>query len=75
LYITEYIPEGTLLIVEKGIIGNTPHIANCLKVNCDIAKELYPRKLSDYSSYDDLYEEKVKHNCFQWYEDTDPTAF
>ena len=64
IYASEFIPEGTLLVLEEAYIGSTSFIATILSNRLDIAEELYPR--GEHFSFHD----KVCHNTWEYNEDT-----
>ena len=67
IYAGDFISEGTLLCIEEGIIGSTPHIANVLTTRIDIAEELWPR--DDFDFY-----EKVRSNTWEYMDDLAPMS-
>lgn len=86
MYTTEFIPDGTLLAIEKGYIGSIEYLSTLVKNNPKLAKELYPRSLKSYDNVNigyDLYPEsekkwlskqKILHNIWDYSdkEDNDP---
>jgi hypothetical protein len=60
---SEYIPEGTLLIVEEAILGRRKNIETLLAKDKELTEQLYPRE--------GTIQDKVNHNCWQWAEKSD----
>ena len=52
---------GTLLIIEKGYIGEQTYQASILKNNKNLRTHLYPRNT-------DSVHDKIKYNAFEWYD-------
>ena len=52
---------GTLLIIEKGYIGEHTYQASILKNNKNLRTHLYPRNT-------DSVHDKIKYNAFEWYD-------
>ena len=77
-----FIPKGTLLCIEEGIIGDLNHICFVLKNRSDIAKELYPRNTLDvFTSVSNLdfndndLCKKIIHNSWEWKMNNMPLRF
>jgi hypothetical protein len=78
----KFIPKGTLLCIEEGIIGDLNHICFVLKNRTDIAKELYPRNTLDvFTSVANLNFNdselcnKIIHNSWEWKMNNMPLRF
>jgi hypothetical protein len=77
-----YIPAGSIICIEEGILGTHQYISSILQFRKDIAKELYPRKELDiFTSISELHftnedcSNKVNYNVWEWNSDDSPISY
>ena len=63
IYAKKDILDGTLLVIEQGVINKLDYLINYLKEHENIANDLYPRK------WNSTFKDKIDHNT--WMTDTD----
>lgn len=82
VYANKFIPAGTILCIEKGILGSNEFISTVLQSRKDIAKELHPRNEIDiFTSTSELHfnkdqlAEKVMYNVWEWSLEDSPICY
>lgn len=82
IYATKNIAAGTILCIEKGILGSNEYISKVLESRKDIAKELYPRnELEIFTSNSELHFRndqlinKTLYNVWEWNSDDSPICY